>query len=902
MTLDAGHRLGTYEILSPIGAGGMGEVYRARDTRLGREVAIKVLPADRVADESRRRRFVQEARAASALNHSSIVTIHEIESQDGVDFIVMEYVPGKTLGTLLRSRLKLSESIGIAVPIADALARAHAAGIVHRDLKPANVMVTPEGAVKVLDFGLAKLVAPDETSEEHETMTEETREPVGSGPGTVAGTPGYMSPEQASGALVDARSDIFAFGCLLYEMVTGRRAFPGGSRAETLASLLRDQPKAPSEIVAEVPRDLDKLILRCLRKEPAKRFQHIADVKVELEEIRQEPGAPPVAGGLAPPSRRKRALLWTTALAGVLAVAAGLRLGRRSPDAPIPSPRVVPLSATSGHERWPTFSPDGSQVAFSWDGEVAEEAKANWDTWLMMIGSSETRRLTTDPAVDVYPSWSPDGRQIAFLRLRLPDPGAAIFVVSPLGGVERRVADFPAGYSQLGWSPDGRWLAARRARSPGETAPESGGLHLIPLQEGQARAITAPRAPAFDTHPAFSPDGRSLAYASCAFYTYPPCDVHVVDVGPAFLPRSAPRRLTRQPAGINGLAWSRDGRSVLYAVAHVGVDWSRLWRVDASGEHPPERVELAPQGATSPAVSRLQDRLAFTLDRQDVDLYRFDVGGPIKPFFASTFSDYNPSYSPDGKRIAFESGRSGQRQEIWLADADGSNPIQLTQGPGVWQGTPRFSPDGRRIAFSARGEDGFADLWVIDAAGGSLRRLTHAPFHESFPTWSPDGRWIYYRDDRADGRDLSRIPAEGGSPERVTRHGGFVGRFSADGKTLYYTRRDGLSPLFGLTLPDGPERQVAECVLSRSLADGPDGIYYVGCSGRGPFILTPSGNLLEREAPLYRFDPVRGLSQRLATLPIGSGANGIAVFPQGKTVLFSTMSTSGDVMMIENFR
>ena len=199
MSLRAGHRLGAYEILSPLGAGGMGEVYRARDTRLGRDVAIKVLPADRLTDESRRRRFVQEARAASALNHPNIVTIHEIESADGADFIVMEYVPGKTLDALMRPRMRLAEVLRIAIPIADALARAHAAGIVHRDLKPANVIVTPEGVVKVLDFGLAKLMATDETSDEGDTLTEESSERVVSGPGTIAGTPGYMSPEQATG-------------------------------------------------------------------------------------------------------------------------------------------------------------------------------------------------------------------------------------------------------------------------------------------------------------------------------------------------------------------------------------------------------------------------------------------------------------------------------------------------------------------------------------------------------------------------------------------------------------------------------------------------------------------------------------------------------------------------------
>ena len=261
LALAAGSKLGPYEILSLVGAGGMGEVYRARDPRLGREVAIKVLPPERMADENRRRRFVQEARAASALSHPNILTIYEIESADDVDFIVMEYVPGKTLDTLIpRQGMRLGEVLRIAIPIADAVARAHAAGIVHRDLKPANVVVGPDGAVKVLDFGLAKLVSPEEAgSPEHETGTEDGGAGPLSRPGKVAGTAGYMSPEQATGRKVDARSDVFSFGAMLYEMVTGRRAFAGNSTAETLAAVLREQPKAPTALAPDVPRDLEKL-------------------------------------------------------------------------------------------------------------------------------------------------------------------------------------------------------------------------------------------------------------------------------------------------------------------------------------------------------------------------------------------------------------------------------------------------------------------------------------------------------------------------------------------------------------------------------------------------------------------------------------------------------------------
>ena len=289
MALRAGERLGPYQILGGLGAGGMGEVHRARDTRLGREVAVKILPAERLADVARRAHFEREARSASALSHPNIVTVHEIESAEGVDFIVMELVPGKTLDALIpRQGMRMGEALRIAIPLADALAAAHAAGIVHRDLKPANVMDTPEGVVKVLDFGLAKLVHDEPAGADGRTDTEGSESAPLSRPGLVAGTAGFMSPEQASGGSVDARSDVFSFGAVLYEMVTGRRAFSGASSAESMAAVLRDQPKPPSEIVTDLPRDLERIILRCLRKEPERRFHNMTDVKVELQEVKEE--------------------------------------------------------------------------------------------------------------------------------------------------------------------------------------------------------------------------------------------------------------------------------------------------------------------------------------------------------------------------------------------------------------------------------------------------------------------------------------------------------------------------------------------------------------------------------------------------------------------------------------
>src|SRR5512135_2897842 len=276
-----GKTISHYRITEKLGEGGMGVVYKARDTHLDRFVAIKVLPPEKVADPDRKRRFVQEAKAASALNHPNIVTIHDIDQADGIDFIAMECVAGKTLDELIpRKGMRLSLALKYAVQIADALARAHGAGIIHRDLKPSNVMVDEHGLVKVLDFGLAKLT--ETAGPEAETAA------TGTGEGALVGTPAYMSPEQAEGKRIDTRSDIFSFGSMLYEMLTGQRAFRGDTKASTIASILREEPKPVSQVAEGVPRDAEKIVRRCLRKDPEKRFQTMADVRVALQELQED--------------------------------------------------------------------------------------------------------------------------------------------------------------------------------------------------------------------------------------------------------------------------------------------------------------------------------------------------------------------------------------------------------------------------------------------------------------------------------------------------------------------------------------------------------------------------------------------------------------------------------------
>jgi Tol biopolymer transport system component len=316
------------------------------------------------------------------------------------------------------------------------------------------------------------------------------------------------------------------------------------------------------------------------------------------------------------------------------------------------------------------------------------------------------------------------------------------------------------------------------------------------------------------------------------------------------VPAAPPRRLTRRAGWIWGLAWARDGNSLIYSEFTT----ERLWRVWIAGDRPPERIELAGRDAYHPATAASLDRLGFSHDRWTSAIYRLELGHPPEALLGSSLVDRNPHLSPDGRRIAFEAQRGGEGWEIWLAASDGSNPMQLTHGPGIWQGTPRWSPDGQRIAFDSQTEDGKWDIWTIDADGGSPRRLTIDPGNKQMPTWSRDGRWIYFRSDREAAQEVWRIPATGGSEERVTHGGGNLAYESTDGKTLFFTRAPANAPLFALPLAGGQERRLLECVPPWGFAVGPAGIYHVGCAATGLAPTPPD----PRVVPLYLLDPATG--------------------------------------------
>jgi Tol biopolymer transport system component/DNA-binding winged helix-turn-helix (wHTH) protein len=583
--------------------------------------------------------------------------------------------------------------------------------------------------------------------------------------------------------------------------------------------------------------------------------------------------------------RRGRIAPTVVVVAGLLAlVAAGTWKLERFSAVDVPPMQVVPLTTLTGKEESPTFSPEGDRVAFSWDGEEGNK----FDIYVKVIGSSQAQRLTTDPARDVAPSWSPDGRSIAFVRA---EDQARIHVMSSLGGPDLKLSDFAVEPGTISWSPDGRYIAAPHGFSALAGADQNTGIYIIPTQGGEPRAMTHATPPAFDQMPAFSPDGRHLAYVSCVLADS--CQLFRIDVDAALAPTARPRRLTTQVADIRGLAWSRDGTFVIFG-REIAPTLGYLWRVAVDGNTPPERIESAGVGARSPATARSRDRMAFIRDRDDSDVYRFEVGLPPRRWLASSLLDYGAQFSRDGRRVVFASARSGDAIEIWVAAADGSNTQQLTHGPGPFQGSPQWSPDGRQVAFDSLGPDGLWHIWTIDADGGAPRQITTGSNSQHVPSWSADGQWIYFSVNSVVGRDIWRAKAAGGPLERVTSSGsGFFARESADGRSLLYQPELGDVPLVAMPIGGGPARQLVGCVQSGAFADTVEGTYYLSCdSGSDPWV-----HLIERRTGKDRpLGKLEGYAPSHAT-------SGLAVSPHDGAILYTRQASHGsDLMLIESFR
>jgi Tol biopolymer transport system component/DNA-binding winged helix-turn-helix (wHTH) protein len=571
--------------------------------------------------------------------------------------------------------------------------------------------------------------------------------------------------------------------------------------------------------------------------------------------------------------------------AGVLA-AAGTGAWLMRDRTPLPLQRVVPLTTFAGWEGLPTFSPDGNHVAFTWNGERGD----NFDVYVKMVGNVTALRLTSDPASDVFPAWSPDGRQIAFYSAR---GGGGIYLVSPDGGPERKLADLVTN-SRPAWTADGQYLLVSKPYRERDPATGDGALFLIPVaSEGPPRQILAPPRGTWYRDPAFAPDGRSLAFASCTGAAgVPGCSLQVAVWQAGLVPAGKPRQITQPSGTIVGVAWTPDGSSLIYALSMDAIR-KHLWRVDIRNGKEPERLEVAGGGARYPAIDFKAGRLAFERSYETDNIWRLERGGKPAPFLTSSSAeDRNPQYSPDGRRIAFESSRQVDSLAIWVANADGTGLVQVTNIGSSWSGTPRWSPDGRWLAFDARGKDGGWDVWVVEASGSSPRQLTHGPADNVVPSWSRDGTSIYFASRRSGQPEIWRIPAGGGTAVQMTQNGGHTAFESTDGKTLYYTLSvGGAEGLYAKPLPGGEEKQVVkEGVTLRGFAVFSDGVYYLHWRALNRY-----------EIRFQKF--AGGQPEVVGGIEGSSLSTGLAVSPDRKTFLFTKFTDGGsDLMLIENFR
>jgi serine/threonine protein kinase len=736
-----GTTIGHYEIQEKLGEGGMGMVFKARDLLLNRPAALKFLPPESCATEDKRRRFIQEAQSASALNHPNIITIYEIAQSENRDFIAMELIKGRTLDQVVgRKGLSLNEALPYAIQIADALAAAHGAGIVHRDLKPGNIMVCDTGLVKVLDFGLAKLMPGSDSSEWAVTRTILANESPKTAEGSIVGTVSYMSPEQAEGKQVDHRSDIFAFGAVLYEMLTGRKAFRGESAVSTLAAILTAEPVPLSREAGGIPDELTRIVNRCLRKAPEKRWQSMADVRIALEEFKQELDSGQLAGPSVAHTTPRRRWIQLAGAALLAAALTGFIAWRLRPAAGSPDHwRIRRLTSDSGASLLPAISPDGKFVAYSSDRSDGQSV----DIWVQQVEGGDSVRLTHDLGSCRDAAFSPDGAKIVFNCGSEP---ASIYIVSTLGGLPRRIGegDHPQ------FSADGTQIAyavAYAGIGPGGSDANRS-IWIMPAGGGAPREVATKKR--MVGSPLWAPDGKGFLFVSVGGQQNAPDD--------------------------DWFFLSEDGKTL----AATGA-WGRLRN---TGLWPGRNLSATPGGILF---------VAGDLDSTNIYRLPFDSGshkvsGDAIPVIAGAGYNFSPSASSDGQRIAFAVGNN-LTTNIWRVPIDAAagktsgQPIRVTEGLDA-HFSPSPSRDARRVVYTMRSSKA-AEIRIQEVASGKELRLADAKEWSS-PVLSEDGTQVAYRSDQREKSPLYVVPATGGVARKICQSCGRPIEWIANGTKILY--------------------------------------------------------------------------------------------------------------------
>ena len=803
-----------YRLIEQIGQGGMGVVWSAEDTRLGRRVAVKLLAPDLTADADRLARFDREARLLASLNHPNIGALYAIEEAEGERFLVLELIPGETLAERIeRGALPIEEALGVARQIAAALAAAHAAGVLHRDLKPANVKVTPEGKVKVLDFGLAKGFQSSEMSPSSPSMSP-TLTSLGTRAGVILGTASYMSPEQARGRNVDRRADVWGLGCVLYEMLTGRRPFAGETVSDTLASVLKEDPDWTA-LPAGLPPAAQRVLRRMLAKDPGRRVHDVADAILDLDEGAGELAAGPVASAVAPAPRRRVLLPWVLLAVACAAAAWSARLALRAEpiSSPVTASILAPLGSRFDLDRGLALSPDGSRLVSVVRGEDGVRR-----LWLRALDRGTGQILAgTDGARN--PFWSPDGRRIGFatdksLRWIEVDSG----VVESLASSLTR----PGGGS---WGAGGEILIS----SGGGDTP----ILLIPASGGEPVPATQPGKAHAHHWPYFLPDGRHFLFLERDYGGGKPLgEIHVgsLDGVPSRKLVSANSNAVYVAPGF--LVWWHEGnlRAQRFDADRLALDGEPF--VLAAGARFDPRSGYAAFTLSSGGILAFQEQAG----KAGNELVWLDREGRELGVLAGLASYYVPRLSPDGSRVATDISDETNRGDIWLLDSARGTPTRFTSWPED-DTAPVWSPDGEQIAFvSTRGEgssqiytrpvrgtaepqsliqnpeadvtpldwsrDGFlllergsnnaADLWAYSAHDGTSRPYLAGPFAEVAGAFSPDGRLVAFTSNETDRPEIyvATFPTAG-ERWRVSTDGGAQAVWRRDGGELYYAAPDG---------------------------------------------------------------------------------------------------------------
>jgi len=865
MSLEPGARLGPYEIVALVGAGGMGEVYKARDTRLGRTVAIKVLPPGAAASPERRRRFEQEARAVSSLNHPHICTSHDIGRDGETDYLVMEFVQGETLAArLARGLLPRGQALEYASQMAQALSKAHAEGVVHRDLKPGNIMVTESG-VKLLDFGLAKLNPAAEAGALSSLPTQES--PL-TGHGTIVGTLAYMAPEQLEGKEADARTDLFALGAVLYEMLSGRRAFEGTTQASVITAIMSADPPPLTSVEPLTPPALDRVVRKCLAKDPRARWQSAADLADELKWISSGSGVVPApVAQAALPAPRRRAWMWM-APAGILliaAIGATIWLTTRRPDTPAAVQGVRHTQLTfSGDVQQAALSPDGTAIAYA-----VGPLEGNQRLMLREVAGNETVEVWHGGRVsDVV--WMPDGKQLVLAGRDQSTSSFQIHVVSRQGGTPRTVTGLGGAYLAL--SPDGRQIAAAY-----QNLPE---FKVMALDGGPVQRVALPGLIGVSSL-RWSHDGHRMAIAGLTVDSKG--GVWTVNLdGTGF--QLLYTFVSSADLLAAALAWSPADDAVYIQYAPTE-GMSEMWRAPArqGTGHAPAVVLAGLPTAGSLTVSRNGDRVAHVRSATTANLWRLDLttaGAPPVRLTNTTAALRRPRLSPDGREIVAMRGA-----ELVKIPAGGGEPASFMRG-----GSASWSPDGRHLAYVADTDHG-PRIFVADADGKNGTEVKDAIAGNNVVLWHADGR-LMWQDGGSEHWLENYVLLDLASGKRESLVRGGVGwtiqaSLSPDRKwfALYWNR----PPTPGLWLVSSPWR--VERVLAPEL-------WPAGWSVDGRWVYA----YRYQERQIVRVDAQTGKIEAMARFPEGGLEPAeCGQTPDWRALVCSLVESKSDVWIVDHF-